>query len=150
MAKLSSLLSIFYCMALSSQDTLASVISWPLLDSPVSYYTSYTNVFGVGVLAHSSISQLKFQHTCAVLAAWLDNNQDGCTDNPQILGSLVELDPRPVVVILPGEAWEQGYPHAEELLEAGMFDSVWLFDGEIHPECSGTEQTSDCVDATLE
>ena len=122
MAKLSSLLSIFYCMALSSQDTLASVISWPLLDSPVSYYTSYTNVFGVGVLAHSSISQLKFQHTCAVLAAWLDNNQDGCTDNPQILGSLVELDPRPVVVILPGEAWEQGYPHAEELMEAGMFD----------------------------
>ena len=31
-----------------------------------------------------------------------------------------------------------------------MFDSVWLFDGEIHPECSGTAQTSECVDATLE
>jgi hypothetical protein len=67
---------------------IPSEITSPL-KSPVNYYTSYTNVFGVGVLAHSSISTQKFQHTCAVLAAWLDNNQDGCTDNPGILPWLV-------------------------------------------------------------
>ena len=67
---------------------IPSEITSPL-KSPVNYYTSYTNVFEVGVLAHSSISIQKFQHTCAVLAAWLDNNQDGCTDNPGILPWLV-------------------------------------------------------------
>jgi len=134
-------------MLLLAVHDCVSQVKWPLLNSPVSGFTSYTNVFGVGVIAHSSISSTKFQHVCAVLAAWLDNDQDGCTDNPKILPKLVNQNPRPVVVVLPGENFNL---NPNKFTNAGLAPSVALYNNEIKPGCSGTLQTSSCVDATLE
>jgi len=137
-------------LATSSTLCNGAQVSWNVTDGPVSYFGKYTNVFGVGVIAHSSISDAKFQHTCAVLAAWLDNDQDGCTDSPQILPYLSPSSgARPVVAMFPtGEEPDDSL--VESLENKGMMVAILLFDDEIRPECSGTSQTSDCVDATLE
>ena len=70
-----------------SPPTASAKVVWPLKTSPVSQYAKYTTVFGVGVLAHSSVTvrpaciptQLsayivlqatQFQHLASVLAEW--------------------------------------------------------------------------------
>ena len=49
-------------------------VKFPYKISPVTGY-KYTTVFGVHLFANSSLSDAKFQHTCGVLAAFLDNDQ---------------------------------------------------------------------------
>ena len=77
---------------------------WPLQTSPVSMFPKFTTVFGVPVFAASSVSvkaifyipphnklvstdaqDAEFQHGASVLAEWLDNDEDGCVDTPEVL-----------------------------------------------------------------
>ena len=67
-------------------------MTWTLKTSPVSSLPKYTRVFGVPVFAASSTTAAQFQHTASVLAAWLDNDGDGCVDNPTVLTKLTEID----------------------------------------------------------
>ena len=54
--------------------------------SPVTSHSSrFTTVFGVGIFAETSISVAKFQHMASVFAEWMDNDGDGCVDNPLVL-----------------------------------------------------------------
>ena len=32
----------------------------------------------------------QFQHMASVLASWMDNDEDGCVDNPSVLTKLLE------------------------------------------------------------
>jgi len=74
-------------------------------------------------------------------------------DSPQILRYLIKPNnPRPVLTILPGshhDSSEDG-SFEEDLAAEGMFSAVQLYEEEIRPQCSGSDQTSLCVDATLE
>jgi len=65
-----------------------SALIFPLKTSPVSEYPMYTEVFGVAVFGHSSISDAKFQHVASVLAEWLDNDEDGCADIPLVVSKV--------------------------------------------------------------
>merc|ERR1711971_1240629 len=72
-----------------------SALIFPLKTSPVSEYPMYTEVFGVPVFGHSSISDAKFQHVASVLAEWLDNDEDGCVDIPLVVSKMTTTSPKP-------------------------------------------------------
>merc|ERR1719312_1118564 len=57
-------------------------VTWALKTSPFPQLPKYTTVFGASVFAVSSVTDAQFQHVASVLAEWLDNDEDGCVDNP--------------------------------------------------------------------
>jgi len=56
----------------------------------LSVFTKYVNVFGLGVYAEEGISDEKVLHSAAVLAEYLDNNEDGTIDDPALHNALLE------------------------------------------------------------
>merc|ERR1711970_842023 len=67
----------------------SSKVVWTLKTSPVTSLPKFTTVFGMGVFGASSVTDVQFQHVASVLAEWLDNDEDGCVDNPLVLTKLV-------------------------------------------------------------
>ena len=60
-------------------------------------------MFGVPVFAASSTTTAQFQHAASVLAAWLDNDGNGCVDNPSVLTKLTEkTDSVQAAIVVPG------------------------------------------------
>ena len=130
-------------------------MTWTLKTSPVSSLPKFTTVFGVPVFAASSTTTSQFQHAASVLAEWLDNDGDGCVDNPSVLAKLTERQNRGEVrvqasIVVPGEegTWTEALSRALET--AGYFTNAPLYNGELLPSCSGPAATSSCADATLE
>merc|ERR1719510_1169297 len=91
------------CSGGSTGGSGGSKVTWSLKTSPVSSLPKYTTVFGVPVFAASSTTAAQFQHTASVLAAWLDNDGDGCVDNPTVLTKLTEkTDSVQASIVVPG------------------------------------------------
>jgi len=131
-----------------SPPTAGAKVVWPLKTSPVSQYAKYTTVFGVGVLAHSSVTATQFQHLASVLAEWLDNDQDGCVDSPLVVSKMLSASPKPVM-LAPGK----GEPNnaAQNAMErAGVEPVALVFNDELLPNCAGPKATDNCADASLE
>ena len=126
-------------------------VTWTLKTSPVSSLPKYTTVFGVPVFASSSTTAAQFQHTASVLAAWLDNDGDGCVDNPTVLAKLTEkTDSVQASIVVPGNEGTWTNALAQSLETAGYFTNAPIFNGELLPSCSGPAATGSCADATLE
>ena len=56
------------------------------------YFSKYLNVFGVHIFATRSTPDNKLRHVAAVMAEYLDNNEDGKPDNPKVLDALASRD----------------------------------------------------------
>ena len=131
-------------------------MTWTLKTSPFSSLPKYTTVFGVPVFSVSSTTDAQFQHVASVLAEWLDNDEDGCVDNPTVLTKLTERQDwgdKMVQdsIVVPGVegSWNQTF--AEALEAAGYFCTAPLYnDQELQPSCSGPAANTTCSDATLE
>ena len=54
-----------------------------------SYFTSYISVFGIHIVGTSRVDSDKLLHSAYVLAEYLDNNQDGTVDDPNILEEML-------------------------------------------------------------
>ena len=78
----------------------------------------------------------------------LDNDEDGCVDNPLALTKYLAMKPQPAILV-PGT---KNLPTAvgAAFNKAGYFCNAPLYTGEILPKCSGPAATSACADATLE
>merc|ERR1712226_301988 len=133
--------------------------SFPLSTSPASSYSKFTKVFGVGVFGHSSISDAKFQHVASVLAEWLDNDEDGCVDNPTVLTALLaKHNGDQTAIVSPGTSGARHNNHTSswtgtlqhELGEAGYSSSAPIFNEELLPNCADPAATASCADASLE
>ena len=90
-----------------------------------------------------------------MLAEWLDNDGDGCVDNPTVLDHLLEIkeyeDPplpkytaQVAVVIMDDDS------QLVDLQNAGIYQWAPLTYNEIFPNCSGPASTQECLDASLE
>ena len=73
----------------------------------------------------------------------LDNDEDGCVDNPLALSKYMTEKPQPGTEKLTNAV-------TEAFDKAGYFCSAPLYSWEILPQCSGPANTSTCADATLE
>ena len=131
-------------------------MTWTLKTSPVSSLPKYTTVFGVPVFAASSTTAAQFQHAASVLAAWLDNDGDGCVDNPTVLTKLTEKQDWgggikvQASIIIPGNDGTWTNALSQSLEAAGYTTNAPIYNGELLPSCSGPAATSSCADATLE
>jgi len=123
-------------------------VTWTQKTSPVSQLPKYTTVFGISVFADSSVTDVQFQHLASVLASWLDNDQDGCVDNPLVLTEMLASKPQPSVVA-PG-ASGPSLLVAEAMETAGYFTVAPVYNGELLPNCAGPKATDSCADASLE
>jgi len=120
-------------------------VTWPMKKSPFSPLPKYTTVFGVPVFADKKTSIAKFQHVASVLASWLDNDQDGCADNPLVIKKLTEAKPRPAVQIN-----ELNSKDSEAFDNLGFTCNAPLGANEIELNCVGPRATDKCSDTTLE
>merc|ERR1712038_1614112 len=73
-------------------------VTWTLKTSPFPQFPKYTTVFGAPVFAASSVTDAQFQHVASVFAEWLDNDEDGCVDNPLALTKYLAKKPQPAIL----------------------------------------------------
>ena len=95
-------------------------------------------------------NKTKCQHMLSVLAAYIDNNNDGCPDNPpdflkNILKSTIPADEAGIgaVILTKKQSFQ---------MPAGFqaYYGLTMWEAETRPECSGTQASDTCRDASLE
>ena len=81
-------------------------------------------------------------HACNVMAQYLDNDQDGCADDINVVKTM-RLNQAGM-----GMTASASKPYYEDYADG--FRGQDLFADETQPSCSGSSDTSDCRDAALE
>ena len=80
------------------------------LQSLSGIFSKQVDVFGLRVLSTSSVSDAKVLHTANVLAEYLDNDENGTVDQPEVLtkllgGSTSEIATLVLFMINPSPLW---------------------------------------------
>jgi hypothetical protein len=107
----------------------------------------YINVFGVHCAATNTVPRAKFRHMASVLAQYLDNDEDGVVDDPNIIAALTDPTRPPCLMALFKSEQEM-----DNVLNryGNVIDQYrWqnLFANECHPQGSSMQNG---FDATLE
>jgi len=109
-------------------------------------------VFGVHAFCETGGNKTDCQHMLSVLASYLDNDNDGCIENPpEFLKNInsAKLDSQGVegrgALILTKKMGFQMPPGFE-----GKYYGLTMWEDETKPECSGTKSTENCIDASQE
>jgi len=124
-------------------------------------YPWMMEVFGIPLITTTKFKESgKLNHVASILAALLDNDNDGCIDDPNVERNILEkYVPAGAssttiglkkTVILPDNAdisTDAASIAAEKL---GYFFGQTLGKGETIPKCSGLKGTQTCVDAAIE
>lgn len=109
-------------------------------------FDQYVDVFGVAIYATDAVPEDKLLHAAAVMAQYLDNDEDGEPDNPLVLETLVENSASMILFNDEGERAEDEFmDRGEDVFDAG-YGVQPLYGFEIHPEGSRGDE----FDATLE
>lgn len=106
----------------------------------------YLEVFGVGVAATSGVPRRKWRHAAGVLAQYLDNDEDGIADNPDVVRAM-NAQKRPALMCMFANEADliRTLREYEDVLDGYHWQD--LFAGETHPEGSSIQRG---FDATLE
>ena len=117
-------------------------------------------VFGIPIIAGSKFKNSgKLNHVASIMAELLDQDSDGCADDPNVLRNLLmkrkmkspkgEIFKLRKAFVLPNKK-----PAKETakfaMLKKGFKFSVDVDFPQIVPKCSGLHQTKDCMDASIE
>ncbi|MBN2130463.1 MAG: hypothetical protein JW741_13255 [Sedimentisphaerales bacterium] len=78
---------------------------------PRSCFTKQVDVFGLRIYATNTTADAKLLHAANVLAVYIDNDEDGSPDNPEIMKSL--LEGRGAIVMTRTEGERVTGPHPE-------------------------------------
>ena len=123
-------------------------------------------VFGIPMLATDNFKKSgnKLNHVASILAELLDNDNDGCADDPNVLKNIItnisdeyeydEYYPTGLTalrkaIFLPNKD-DVSQATLEAVEEAGFLPGQALFLYETHPQCSGLRATDACRDASME
>ena len=118
------------------------------LQNASSVFTKSVEVFGLRVLATDSVPDAKVLHTANVLAEYLDNDENGTVDQPEVLAKLLgESDSEiATMVLFESESEQESFSDSFETLMRILTRSQNLFADEIFENGS----TGNDRDATLE
>ena len=111
-------------------------------------FTKYVEVFGLRVLATNSVSDAKVLHTANVLAEYLDNDENGTADQPEVLTKLLGSSNSEIatMVLFASENEQESYDDDFANLMLVLERTQDLFANEIFENGS----QGDNRDATLE
>lgn len=110
-------------------------------------FSQYVNVFGLGVYATGDIPKNKVRHAAGVMAQYLDNDEDGRPDDPEVVRALqakragIFIFPRP-----DSRAEEDFFDEIVDQLENGTLALQPLYGEEIVPNGAALGE----FDASLE
>ena len=115
-------------------------------------------VFGIPILATDKWKNSgKMNHAASIMAGLLDNDNDGCADDPNVLRNLLKQTPNTMyptgpkikkAVILPNEVGTPEFPMTGEKVGYLGTQPVDLHD--CQPNFSGTKAKGKKYDATIE
>ena len=123
-----------------------------ITDPPEAFQPAFdksTVVFGIRLVGTEDVSETKFRHAAAVMAEYLDTDEDGAPDNPAVVDSMVE---RQATLIIPYDEaeLEEVFDFLSESLPPARAETVQdLHAVEIHPDGLPYSSTGN-FDATLE
>merc|ERR1712198_283327 len=132
----------------SSSSSCSAKVSWTK-KSVFNGFDKY-EVFGVPAFCEVGGNKNKCQHMLSVLAAYIDNNNDGCPDNPPAFLNNIKK------TTLPAEEPGVGAVILTKKMSFSMpagfqkYYGLTMWEDETRPECSGTQATDSCRDASLE
>jgi len=133
-----------------SNDTATPTVTAPTVTTPAvtmptaqidaaltAVFPRSTEVFGVKIRATASSSDVAIKHAAAVMAQYLDNDEDGVVDNEVVVAKLVEKNAT-LIIGVNGDDMEQAFEQlADKLsLTEEQFEQLALQDltvSEIHP-----------------
>lgn len=106
-------------------------------------FTQHVSVFGVSIYATPETPNAKVSHAAHLLAQYLDNNEDGLADDPEVI-SHMQMRNATLVMFATGE--QAGNTALFESLPEGIHVQD-LYGSETHP---GYPNSTDSFDAALE
>ena len=118
------------------------------LQNASNVFTKSVEVFGLRVLATDSVPDAKVLHTANVLAEYLDNDENGTVDQPEVLAKLLGNSNSEIatMVLFESESEQESFMDSFETLMQILTRSQNLFADEIFENgSSGNDR-----DATLE
>ncbi len=128
-----------------SNDTTIPTVTTPTVTTPTTPFDTAmtavfprsTEVFGVKVRATASSSDVAIKHAAAVMAQYLDNNEDGVVDNEAVVAKLVEKNAT-LIIGVNGDDIERAFGQLEGKLSLTeeQFEQLALQNltvSEIHP-----------------
>ena len=105
-----------------------------------SNFDKHCSPFGVSMFAEKAYPRDKFVHACNVMAQMLDNDQDGCADDINVV--------QKIRLTQSGMAMYASENSETEVSE--NFAGQPLYADETQPSCSGSSETASCRDAAIE
>lgn len=110
---------------------------YPVETSGSGYFSQFTTVFGVYILATPGVDDDKIMHAAHVCAAYLDNDEDGEPDAPEVVEAMIDRQATLVMFATQREARRSGVFRSpsletmhiqdlydEETNEPGRFDAA--------------------------
>ena len=137
----------------AKQSVVFPITSPPSAYSPFSSISQSIYLWGIPILATSSVDDADLQHAAGVLAQYLDNDEDGCPDDRNVVFQLNEYHPAgPYGVMVfkddeEREDLENGLTHSQSTTYS-WFESLTV-ENDIRKQCSGKQGTNSCFDGTL-
>jgi len=135
-----------------SQSSCTTEVSFPVkATTAISGYPWFTEAFGIKIIG-TQAAKSKLSHVATVLAELLDNDNDGCVDDPNIMNAMLKQmkdTNKNFAIFVQSEDLDS--INFNLLNQAKIQLVQFLQPFEIKPECtnSGTF-TGSCVDATQE
>lgn len=142
------LCKVFWFSSLFGNPFSISTSFPPDIQSASSVFSKYVEVYGLRILATTKVPDLKVLHTAHVLAEYLDNNEDGMIDQPEVLNALLGSSNSTIstMVLFASETEEESFASSLGPLQATITRSQNLYADEIFENGSlGANR-----DATLE
>ncbi|MCH2021189.1 MAG: T9SS type A sorting domain-containing protein [Saprospiraceae bacterium] len=111
--------------------------------SGLNVFTKYIEVFGIKIFATPTVPDQDIKHCAAVMAEYLDNDEDGIANNPSIINEMVSRNASMIMFASDGSTNQSTFFNNYN----GNWDFQDLYADETHP--SGSSQFHG-FDATLE
>ena len=110
-------------------------------------------VFGIPIIAGSKFKNSgKLNHVASVMAELLDQDGDGCADDPNVLRNILLKSESKKIAMVLGNNKQIGVTTAASnaMKQKGFIYGQDVFFGEVTPKCSGLNFTTTCSDASIE
>ena len=114
-------------------------------------------VFGIPIITTSKFKRSgKLNHVASIMAELLDQDSDGCVDDPNVLRNILEkwkadgsnIKVQAAMVLNNKSPVPKGAKKA--MKEKGFHYAQELFFGGVKPKCSGLNFTTTCSDSSIE